>query len=144
MADPLSVAAGIVGLITAAAQISQILSNVISKARHAPEECRQVRGEIDDIRNVLGQLQLFVTGANRASRTRTSLIMVDQVVATLAACVTTFSDLDVFAESLQSENDLGILDRLRWISKDKDLKSIRGRLQTHKSSLTLMLTILTW
>ncbi|RSL49573.1 hypothetical protein CEP54_012373 [Fusarium duplospermum] len=143
MSDPLSTAASVVGLLTAAAQISKILANVIDKARHAPEECSRIKGEVDDIRNVLVTLQLYIIGTQRAARSRTSLIMVEQVVATLAACVKTFSELDTFAAALQNDSDMQILDRLRWASKDKEIKAVLVRLESHKSSLTLMLTILT-
>ncbi|KAH7201365.1 hypothetical protein DER44DRAFT_900043 [Fusarium oxysporum] len=143
MADPLSIAASVVGLLTAAAQVSKIIANVIQKARHAPEECGRIKAEVDDIRNVLVTLQLFIIGPQprQDSRSRTSLIMVEQVVATLAACVTTFSELDTFATAL--ENETSFLDRMRWASKDKELHAILVRLESHKSSLTLMLTILT-
>lgn len=144
MSDPLRAAASVVGLLTAAAQISKILANVIDKARHAPKECTRIKAEVDDIRNVLASLQMFITGANRASRSRTSLILVDQVVVTLAVCVTTFSELDAFATSLDCEADMNILDRLRWVGKDSTVKAILARLESHKSSLALMLTILTW
>ncbi|KAI8664616.1 Rho-GAP domain-containing protein [Fusarium keratoplasticum] len=136
MADPLSTAASVVGLLTAAAQISKILANVIDKARHAPKECSRIKSEVDDIRNVLVTLQLYIVGTRRAARSRTSLIMVEQVVATLAACVTTFSELDTFAKALQNDADMKILDRLRWASKDKDIKAMLVRLESHKSSLT--------
>ncbi|KAL5597162.1 hypothetical protein FOBRF1_010955 [Fusarium oxysporum] len=143
MADPLSIAASVVGLLTAAAQVSKIIANVIQKARHAPEECGRIKTEVDDIRNVLVTLQLFIIGPQprQDSRSRTSLIMVEQVVATLAACVATFSELDTFATAL--ENETSFLDRMRWASKDKEIHAILVRLESHKSSLTLMLTILT-
>lgn len=90
------------------------------------------------------QLQQFLLGTRRAPRSRTSLILVDQVITTLAACVTTFSELDTFAEALQSESDLNLLDRLRWVSKESELKAILMRIESHKGSLNLMLMILTW
>jgi hypothetical protein len=144
MADPLSVAASVVGLLTAGAQITKVLTQVINKARDAPDNCRKMRDQVEDIRSVLNQLQMFVIGTSRASRSRTSLILVDQVIVTLAACVTTFSELDSFAQSLQSESEMGVLDRLRWLSKEKDMKDVLQRLESHKSSLSLMMTILTW
>ena len=139
----LSIDAGVVGLLTAAVQVSQILNDMIKKARHAPDDCSRMKAEVDDIRNVLGTLQLFILNVNRASRSRTSLLMVEQVVATLASCVLTFSDLQLFVESLQSEVNLDILDRVRWISKTAELKAMQNRLETHQSSVSLMLTILT-
>ncbi|CAG7560917.1 unnamed protein product [Fusarium equiseti] len=142
MADPLSIAASVVGIVTAAAQVSKILANVIDKTRNAPKECNRILAEVGDIQNVLTTLQLYIMGARRAPRSRTSLIMVEQVVATLAACVTTFSELDIFAIALQNDAEMKVLDRLRWSSKDKEIKAILVRLESHKSSLTLMLIIL--
>jgi hypothetical protein len=53
MADPISVAASVVGLLTAAAQISQTLYSVTRRVKKAPKECKPVRAEVDDIRNIL-------------------------------------------------------------------------------------------
>ena len=144
MADPLSVAASVVGLLTAAAQISQTLYSVTKRVKKAPKECKDAKAEVDEIRNILSQLQLFVLGATKASTSRTSLILVDQVVATLVATVTTFSELDVFVETLDSDEKMGLMDRVRWLTKEKDLKDLIQKLQLHKSSMSLMLTILTW
>ncbi|KAJ4128179.1 GTPase activating protein (GAP) for Rho1p [Fusarium equiseti] len=142
MADPLSIAASVVGIVTAAAQVSKILANVIDKTQNAPKECNRILAEASDIQNVLTTLQLYIMGARRAPRSRASLVMVEQVVATLAACVTTFSELDTFVIALQNDADMKVLDRLRWSSKDKEIKAVLVRLESHKSSLTLMLTIL--
>jgi hypothetical protein len=141
--DPLSIATGVVGLLSAAISISTTLGEVIQRTRKAPKECRDARREVEDIRNVLSQLQLFLLGASKASKSRTSLILVEQVVATLASCVTTFSDLDVFVETLNSDDRMGLMDRFRWIAKTKELTKIIAQLQMHKSSLTLMMVILT-
>ncbi|KAI1353081.1 Rho GTPase activation protein [Xylaria sp. FL0043] len=143
MADPLSVAASVLGIVSAAAKISTVLAGIVKKAHDAPNECRKLQLEVDDIGSVLGQLQQFLLSRRRAPRSRTSLILVDQVIATLAACVTTFSELDTFTEALQSESDLNLLDRLRWVSKESELKTILMRIESHKSSLNLMLMILT-
>ncbi|KAI0427155.1 Rho GTPase activation protein [Xylaria sp. FL1042] len=143
MADPLSVSASILGLITAGAKISQVLAQVVRKARRARGEFRNVQAEVASIQAILSQLQNFLLGTQRASRSRTSLIMVDQVIATLATCVTTFSELDSFAKALKSESDLGLLDRVRWIVIEGEFKEILARLVSHKTSLNLILTILT-
>ncbi|KAI3325590.1 Rho GTPase activation protein [Xylariaceae sp. AK1471] len=143
MADPLSVAASIVGLIATGAKISQVLASIVSRARHASRDCQNLQFEVESIQAILSQLQLFLLGTRRAPRSRTSLILVNQVITTLATCVTTFSELDTFTEALKSESDLNILDRLRWVAKESEIKGILARLESHKSSLNLMLTILT-
>jgi hypothetical protein len=138
------VAAGVMGLITAAVQASQSVTNIIQRTKMAPKECYDVRSEVDQIRAILTQLQAFVLGSSHASRSRSCLILVDQIVTTLSACVTTFSELDIFVEVLDTDAKMGLLDKLRWASKANTLMEMLQKLQMHESSLYLMLTILTW
>ncbi|KAI3339472.1 hypothetical protein F4824DRAFT_498161 [Ustulina deusta] len=145
MADHLSVSASIVGLMTAGAKVSQILAQAVGKARHAPRECHNVQMEVGSIRAILGQLQLFLLGTRSVSSSRASLILVDQVIATLAPCGATFSELDTLADTLKSNYDLGVLDRLRWVAgrhlsqKEEDAEDKVDRLwevqQTLESNL---------
>ena len=144
MMDPLSVVASIAGILGAAAQISTSISTLIEKSRKAPKDMRKVKDEVDTIRSVLHQLQAFLLGSAKTNRARTSLILVDQVVVTLSACVSTFSELDVTVGTLVSDDRLGLMDRLRWSTKASAIDECLKNLQTQKSSLTLILTILTW
>ncbi|KAF2994141.1 hypothetical protein E8E14_002222 [Neopestalotiopsis sp. 37M] len=143
MADPLSVAASVVGILAAAAQVTQTLTKIIKNVKDAPEQCRHTCTEVGNIRQILEQLQTFLIGTSKASRSRTSLILVEQVLVTLTSCVTTFSDLDVFVELLDSDIKMGLMDRLRWSMKAKDMSEIITRLQLQKTTITLILGILT-
>jgi hypothetical protein len=142
--DPLSVTMAIIGLLTAADQISSTLQPLIKKAANAPREIKEMKSSVDGIRTVLSQLQLMLIGKSQVGRNRTSLILVEQIVITLSACVTTFSDLDVFVESLGTDANMGLLDRLRWVTKTSTIQEHMQKLEVHKSTLTLMMTILTW
>jgi Fungal N-terminal domain of STAND proteins len=142
--DPLSVAASIVGILAAAAQVSANVSTLVEKSRKAPKHIRKVKDEVDTIRSILHQLQALLLGSAKTSRARTSLILVDQVVVTLTACVSTFSELDVIVGTLVLDEKLGLMDRLRWGTKAAAIDESLKDLQIQKSTLTLMLTILTW
>ncbi|KAF7513794.1 hypothetical protein GJ744_007845 [Endocarpon pusillum] len=141
--DPLSVVAAIAGILGAAAQVSTSLSTLITKSRKAPKDVQKVKDEVDAIRSVLHQLQAFLLGSARTNRARASLILVDQVVVTLSACVSIFSELDVIVGALVSDEKLGLMDRLRWATKASAIDECLKNLQIKKSSLNLMLTILT-
>ncbi|KAF4624776.1 hypothetical protein G7Y89_g13393 [Cudoniella acicularis] len=141
--DPLSVTMAIIGLLTAADQVSSTLQPLIKKAANAPEEIKEMKSSVDGIRIVLSQLQLMLIGKSQVGRNRTSLILVEQIVITLSACVTTFSDLDVFVETLGADANMGLLDRLRWATKTSTIQEHMQKLEVHKSTLTLMMTILT-
>lgn len=142
--DPLSLAMSIVGLLKAGEQISSKLQSIVKKAMNAPKEIKEMTSTIETIRTVLCQLQLMLLGQSQVSSHRTSLIMVDQIVITLSACVTTFSDLNIFAESLGTNSKMGFLDRMRWATETSAVKEHLHKLEVHKSSLTLIMTILTW
>ena len=141
--DPLSVTMAIVGLLTAARQISSAIGNLVSKSKSAPKEMQNVKSTVDTIRSVLLQLQMLLLGRAKVDRQRTSLILVEQIVITLSACVATFSELDVFVGTLASDAKLGLMDRIRWATKTATIKEHLQKLEMHKSSITLMMTILT-
>jgi hypothetical protein len=133
-----------VGLLKAADQISSTLQSLIKRAANAPKEIKEMKSSVDGIKTVLSQLQLMLMGKSQVDRNRTSLILVEQIVITLSACVTTFSDLDVFVETLGTDATMGLLDRLRWATKTSTIQEHMQKLEMHKSTLTLMMTILTW
>ncbi|KAL9118558.1 MAG: hypothetical protein Q9187_004898, partial [Circinaria calcarea] len=141
--DPLSVSASIIGLLAVAAKVTVLLTVLVDSAKAIPQLVQSVLTEVSDISACLGQLQAFLTGAKSASRSRTSLIMVEQVVVILAGCVSTFSELEAVAERLKTEQPIRALEKLKWARKEGDISKILGRLQASKSSLNLILAVLT-
>ena len=69
-------------------------------------------------------------------------VVADQIVAALATCVATFAELEALVESLCLDEFLGILERLTWVRKEKDVDDLLDKLRDHKLSLTMMVTIL--
>ena len=140
----MSVAGGLAGLVVTTAQVSRALTDLIQVSRHAPRECSKIRDQCDDVHRILGQLQQFLLGRTQAPRQRTSLLMLDQVMATLSGCVTTFLETQKYTQGLTAEAEMGLLDRVRWAAREQKLKKILGELEIRKSSLSLMVAILTW
>ena len=140
MSDPLSIAAGAVGLLTAATQIFLLLIKLIKESRCAPNQARMVLAEVNDTANILAQLQCFLLGVDTSDNSRASLIQVEQVIVTLTGCVLTFSELDVLLDDLKS-GSMTMMDRLKWAKKASAINRVVQRLQTQKLSLSLMLTI---
>ena len=142
--DPLSVSAAIIGLLSAAAKVTMLLVTLVNSAKEAPQSVQSVLTEVSDISACLGQLQVFLTGMKPASRCRASLIMVEQVVVILAGCVSTFSELEAVTERLKTDLPLRALEKLKWARREGDISKILRRLQASKSSLNLILAVLTW
>ena len=142
--DPLSVAASVVGLLGAAHKITTTLHSLVFKVRDAPSLARTVVTEVSDISAALGQLQAYVLGTANANPARSNLILLQQVVATLTGCVTTYSELEAAIDGLGINAEMAVFDRAVWSIQEPRITAIVQRLQNHKISLTLMLAILQW
>lgn len=92
--DPLSVAASVVGLLIAAAQVSQIIGKINSSRKNGLREINDLQSTIGTLRTVFRELQLLLLARASVDPKRTSMILVDEVILTLTACVMTFSDLN--------------------------------------------------
>lgn len=141
--DPLSVSASIVGSLAAAAAITKSVTGFVGSIKDAPKSTQHVLSEVADIRNCLLQLQSFLLGTSKASASRTSLLMVEQILVTLTGCVTTFSELDEILDQVIGVKQSAI-DKMKWVSKEKKISKLLLRLQSSKTSMSLMLTTLTW
>ncbi len=141
MSDPLSIAAGVVGVLTAAAQISLILTKFTKSTIAAPQQAQVVLTEVSDIGGILSHLQSHLLGQYPPNTSRTSLLKVEKVVTIVSGCVLTFSELEKLLDDLKTEN-LDMLDCLKWARKESAIMSLIQRLQNHKASLSLVLNIL--
>ncbi|RKL36722.1 hypothetical protein BFJ72_g8271 [Fusarium proliferatum] len=140
--DPLSVSASVVGLLGAGAKITSCLWTFATNARDAPQLARHLVFEVADITAALGSLQAYVCGQAQAPGERGALILLEHVLTTLTGCVTTFSDLQSLMDQLNLSPDMGTIDKMKWARQESNISAIVQRLQNHKSSLTLMLTVL--
>ena len=142
--DPLSISASIVGITTATVQVSRWLKTFIDGTNAAPSSARRVLTELTGIHACLHQLQGFLLGVEEGTKTRRSLVMVEHVVVIFTDCVAVFSELEQTLESLQTGEHLRIIDKIKWSLKEATISRVLARLQSSKTSLNLMLTILTW
>ncbi|KAK0747087.1 hypothetical protein B0T18DRAFT_165014 [Schizothecium vesticola] len=145
MADPLSVAASVAGLLTAAAAICKVLAPYASAVRDTPQVALQVRAEIEEASIFLGTLQGLASNLATLPTQRTLLIQVDHVVAILTNGVLVFSDLETCVGDLPTpdvSSAPALRRRLQWTRKENDLKPILGRLQGFKASVSMILGIL--
>ncbi|KAH0538887.1 hypothetical protein FGG08_004543 [Glutinoglossum americanum] len=139
--DPLSVAASVVGLLIAAGKMAQSLKQLTSLA-DAPSSAKAVLTEMSDMAAALEHLQDYLNGTTSVPAGRGQFILLEHVVVTLTGCVTTYSELELIIDSVHVDPEMGAFDRIKWAVKEKEILDIVRRIQNHKSSLTLMLTIL--
>jgi hypothetical protein len=142
--DPLSVMASVVGLLTAAGNVSSILSAVKSSMKDTPQLVHYVLSEVKEVEISLSAIHRFLLGIASAPRRRTALIQVGELIATLTEAVLTFSELEALVAPLAMQSKISTVQRLQWAWKEDVVSSIMQRLQRHKSSLSLMLNIVQW
>ena len=99
--DPMSAAASIIGLLGAAAKVSEVLLKFIGNVKGAPKLVKNVLMEIDDVSACLNQLQRYLQGALSISTSQEQFLMVEQLVVTLSNCVLIFSELEETIQSLK-------------------------------------------
>lgn len=138
--DPLSVAASIVGLLTASAQIATVLDTFRSSYGIA----ETVYSEIHTFRPVLIRLHDLILGPSVPNIARSSMIDLDQLVIVLTGSVCTFSDLEREVHRLGVAGSPSLRVRMRWTLAQSTIDSLVRQLQNQKASLSLMLAILTW
>ena len=141
--DPLSIGSAVVGLIATAARVhvAPMLHHFVSHARDAPKSASQILDEMNSITAALEQLQIYLMGAYKTNAIRRSMINLRNIVATLTACVKTYSDLEFMVNKCMSN---GEVKKFKWVINESDIEGLFNRVQAHKLSLVFMLTILQW
>ncbi len=96
---------------------------------------------------ILSGLQTFIARSACLDTQRASLIQLEDVVAILTQTVLVFSELEPIVKSLSSARERGGVLELRdraWAWQQSGALRLLGRLQQHKSSLSLVLQIIQW
>lgn len=135
----MDVASSLNGLIAAGTHISAILQPHIPDPTEAPEHAVSLNDEVNSIRSEIAKLQ-SILAAESLDLSTASFIDRNHLAFTLTGCVYTFSEIERKLQKLQP----GLWSWVTWSSVEKDVAALVQRLQCHKTSLLLMLHILTW
>lgn len=142
--EALSIAASVLGILSVTAKLATGLTELIERGKNVPDSIQSLVSELNDIRGCLVQLQPFLEDTQRSSTSRTAMISLDQVVTINTSCVLTLSELEKFIDSFKNPKSLSRIDRLRWLKNESRVDRILLRIRASKSSLNLILVILTW
>lgn len=142
MADPLSIAAAVVGLLATAGKVCSVLSAFVSDVVDAPQTARDTLATVEEVRLALEMVKGLVDTVSTLPSRRRVLVRLDHIAITLSNCVLTLSEL----ESLMCCFKDNILIRLRWfwLWSEKKVLRLLSRLEAQKTSLSLMVTVLMW
>ncbi|KAL6720888.1 hypothetical protein ACLMJK_002813 [Lecanora helva] len=138
MSDPLSITAGVTGILTTAAKVSSLLIGFTKATKSAPVRARHVVSEVNDVRNVVVQLQSFLLDLGAVDRTGMSLLNTDNLTAVISNCLRTFNELQMVLNGVKAK-DMRILDRVKWLNKADIILELIQNLQNQKASFSLIL-----
>ncbi|KAI8274286.1 modin [Colletotrichum sp. SAR 10_98] len=144
MADPLSIASSIVGILAAAGKITDILGPYISAVRETPRIAASVHSEVVGSRIILSALHGLLQTLSAASRSRTLLVPIDDLIAVFTNGVLIFSELESSITPICLDGADRIMGRIQWTRASGKLSDLLSRLQAFKQTTLLLLNILQW
>ncbi|KAE9576694.1 hypothetical protein CGMCC3_g7289 [Colletotrichum fructicola] len=137
MADPLSIAASIAGLLAAAGKVYTVVSGFIDSTANAPQSAAATLEAVGEIKLALSSVQSMIDSLHHLSASRKGLIQLEHLAIIITNAVFTLSKL----ESLVCQKD-GFRYRLRSVWNEKRVLSLLPRLESQKASLTLIVSVL--
>jgi hypothetical protein len=141
MADPLSIAASVVGLATAALQTVQFLSKTIDNIRDAPDTIKNVRIDLQAIEPVLRNLSTALQGNDK------EILTSDQIKPAVENCERACT---AFQSMLDHWMRHSTKDKTFWVDRwrvglfgQERIKTFKGQLNDCKGTLTVALSTTT-
>src|SRR4051812_1341452 len=134
MADPLSIAASVAGLLGTAAGIYKALSDATSSVADAPNSARLLLSAVGEMKLALTSIQRLFDTISSLPAERKALIRLDHIAVTFSECVLTLSELEALVcGKLIKEG--GLLSRLKWAWNEKKVTRLLPRLESQKGCL---------
>ena len=143
MSDPLSIAASVAGLVAIAGTLYAALDKFITGLKDAPSLARTVQAELLSWQHTLLAVQRLLNGRT-FSAARAALIPAEHVVICFTDAILLFSELDRILTPLAERDTSSWICRAKWARGEARLTALISRLQWHKGTLSLQLTILQW
>lgn len=145
MADPLSMAAAITGLISTAVNVSSFVSEFILSMLNAPDSAHETLDVVQQTRLILMSVQRVVENLQSLPGVRKKMIHVQSLVLVFRDLIQTFSKLEALVSPGQgSDGRMHKWDRVKWVAKEEEILRLVKFLESRKSTISLMLVVLLW
>ena len=139
--DPLSIAAGVAGLVTLARELSQSLVAYGKAVRHERNDVQQILSEVDLLQSVLRRLDTFLRSRPMASVT---FHQSSALEAALTICNETVGGLEERLRKLGANRLSRTVEKLKWPFSEKDLLKALETLRRCTSTFQFSLTLEGW
>ncbi|KEY73482.1 hypothetical protein S7711_07506 [Stachybotrys chartarum IBT 7711] len=144
MADPLSIAASVAGLLTLAGGIYSFLSDVIDSIETAPQAFQRFLSEVSLTQMTLASMSDIITAFLDIPMSRRAMLQLDHLVLAVTSAVLTLSDLELFLSQWPalSRSSISPLTRMRWSRQENKAAKLLERLRETRVALSLVLNVL--
>jgi len=143
MADPLSIAAGVAGLLSLSATAYSALSTFLADTKNAPKAAHDILLEVSEMRLALTSTADLLTTFHGVPRVRKKMVQLEHLVLVLTQTFDTFSDLRSLLARF-SHIPQSLWTRIKWAWLQSRTNDMVKRLRSHKASISLVLNILQW
>jgi hypothetical protein len=145
MADPLSIAAGVAGLITLATQTTQLITTIASESKARQAELIAIGQEVTFFFLVLSDLESQLPKSNNVSVATSNNQDSAGLDALLAGCKRTLQSIQDLLLQIRDGFAKGGLSKMQtqltYSSKMKSLERLRGLLDKYKATLSIALLV---
>jgi hypothetical protein len=134
-------AASIIGLVAIGLKVYVTLEGFVSTCKDAPEIAKVTRDEVRDFWYALHRLRPFVERTADITPLGAAATDAPQLSLTLGSCMITFSEVEKLLDRLLPKAEMNYIGRIRWTVSGAGLTQLIKRIQQHKNTLNLLLTI---
>jgi len=143
MADPLSIASGIAGLLTLSTTAYSALSTFLANTKNAPKAVRDIQMEVSEMRLALISASDLLAAFDNVPHGRKKMVQLEHLVLVLTQIFDTFSELRHLLARF-SHIPKALWARIKWAWLQSKVGDLMQRLRSQKGSLSLILNILQW
>ncbi|WZH43133.1 Modin [Fusarium acuminatum] len=142
--DPLSIASGVAGLLTATAAVIKVFDTVKSSIENCPRTVMWAHAEAKEINWAIERLKSLIDDPDSVPKTARMSVGIHDATVTISELVTTCDRLVTTLKPLNSDGSLALTkwDKIKWFRVQDDVVKYIRQLQAHKGSVTLILNIL--
>ena len=145
MADPLSIAASVIGLLSVAAKVSAVITSFISSVNDVPESAQAALTTVEGMRLTLTSVKHLIDRLSQLPKERKKMIHVRHLVVVFREAVLSFSNLEaIIVSGAGCGTKSTAWNTMMWLLEEKNISRAVQRLEAHRTSLSSMLNILQW
>ncbi|KAI1077467.1 P-loop containing nucleoside triphosphate hydrolase protein [Whalleya microplaca] len=142
MADPLSIAASVAGLLTLSSSIHKVISTYIARTVNISQSVFALLLNVSEMRLALTSVSNLVDSFVTLPPRRLSMVQLDHLVICITGSVLAFDDLQKFMGTWPEDALSFGWRRWRWARQEGKMLTLTDRIQQCKTSISLVLNIL--